>query len=114
MNPDEIGERIRIARKRKFPSRNDFAEALQTSEANVKRIERGGGLPSIDLLVRISILLETTTDFILFGRKVQKEEIERLQTLLSHLSQEGRVTFNNIGQELIKLERSRTNHMDKK
>jgi transcriptional regulator with XRE-family HTH domain len=104
LNPVDIGNRIQHARKSRYPNRRDFAEALQTSEGNVKRIESGGGLPSIDLLVRISALLEVTTDYILFGNATSTDEIERLRLLYMHMSEETRIALNNFGRELLRLE----------
>jgi len=112
LNPIEIGKRIQELRKRKYRNRTEFAEALQTSEGNVKRIENGLGLPSIDLLVRTSILLNVPTDVILFGQDVlpSEKDWESLNRIYRTLSETGRKTLNNIGQELLSLESSLKNH----
>ncbi|MED3499084.1 helix-turn-helix transcriptional regulator [Brevibacillus agri] len=114
MNPIEIGKRIQELRKKKYRNRAEFAEALQTSEGNVKRIENGLGLPSIDLLVRTSILLNTSTDVILFGHDASPSEKdwESLNRIYRSLSETGRKTLNNIGQELLSLESSLKHHRE--
>lgn len=108
MNPIEIGERIQELRKKKYRNRTEFAEALQTSEGNVKRIESGNGLPSIDLLVRASILLNVSIDMILFGddTSTSVQDLDNLNRIYLTLTEAGRKTFMNIGQELLALESS--------
>lgn len=108
MNAVDIGKRIHSMRKQKYHSREKFATALKTSEGNIKRIETGLGLPSLDLLVRISSLLSVSTDYILFGVEENSPEINaaHIQKIFLSLSVSGRVALNNIGQELLKLEQN--------
>lgn len=108
MNPVDIGKRIHAMRKQKYHSREEFATALKTSEGNIKRIETGLGLPSLDLLVRIANLLSISTDHILFGAEETSPESRaiHIQRLFLNLSESGRIALNNIGQELLKLEQN--------
>jgi transcriptional regulator with XRE-family HTH domain len=104
LSPHDIGSRIYKTRKGIYPSRIEFANALQTSEGNIKRIERGLGLPSIDLIVRMSALLGVSIDYLIFGG-TPTEEIEKLKIIYLNLSLAGRETLNIFGQELLKLEK---------
>lgn len=67
MNPFDIDQRIYTFRKQNYHNRDDFAAALKTSDGNIKQIETSAELPSLDLLVRMSILLGISTDHLLFS-----------------------------------------------
>ncbi|GJM72661.1 hypothetical protein HMSSN036_48770 [Paenibacillus macerans] len=103
----ETGKRIQDLRKARFHNRASFAKALQTSDENIKRIENGKGLPSIDLLIKISILLEVSTDYILFGNltELTNETSTSLVRLQQQLSPAGKKALHNIALEIYNLEK---------
>ncbi|QGG55060.1 helix-turn-helix transcriptional regulator [Paenibacillus sp. B01] len=107
MDFNETGKRIQDLRKLRFHNRASFAKALQTSDENIKRIESGKGLPSIDLLIKISTLLEASTDYILFGNLMDAtdETSTSLIRLQQQLSPAGKKALHNIAHEIYNLEK---------
>ncbi|MCK6078372.1 helix-turn-helix domain-containing protein [Paenibacillus silvae] len=107
MDFKDTGNRIQELRKSKFHNRNHFAQALQTSDENIKRIESGRGLPSIDLLIKMSLTLEVSTDYILFGTTTDPDD-EASSTLIRlqrQLSPAGKKALHNIATEIYILEK---------
>jgi len=102
----EIGKRINELREKKYPSRASFAAVLHTSEGNIKRIEQGKGLPSLELLIKMVSALEVTPDYILFGNVVSDEDNTKfnLNLILNQLSPAGKNALLNIANEIHKLE----------
>ncbi|WP_336765907.1 helix-turn-helix domain-containing protein [Paenibacillus sp. USHLN196] len=107
MDFKDTGNRIQELRKSKFHNRNHFAQALQTSDENIKRIEGGRGLPSIDLLIKMSLTLEVSTDYLLFGTTTDPDD-EASSTLIrlqQQLSPAGKKALHNIATEIYNLEK---------
>ncbi|VTR62871.1 anaerobic benzoate catabolism transcriptional regulator [Actinobacillus pleuropneumoniae] len=107
MDFKDTGNRIQELRKSKFHNRNHFAQALQTSDENIKRIESGRGLPSIDLLIKMSLALGVSTDYLLFGTMTEPDD-EATFTLIRlqrQLSPAGKKALHNIATEIYILEK---------
>lgn len=66
-DPTEFGGRVKEARNRKGFTQHQFAEELDISYDHIRKIEHGERTCSMDLLVKISALLETSTDHLLTG-----------------------------------------------
>lgn len=63
-----VGERIKILRKRKQLTQSELSEYLDyTNERQLQRIESGETACSVDKLMEVAQILETSTDFLLFG-----------------------------------------------
>jgi DNA-binding XRE family transcriptional regulator len=107
MDFKNTGNRIQELRKMKFHNRSHFAQALQTSDENIKRIESGRGLPSIDLLIKMSLTLEVSTDYLLFGAVTNSDdEVTSTLIRLQHqLSPAGKKALHNIAKEIYLLEK---------
>ncbi len=60
-----IGERIRVLRENHEYSQDKLAEVLGVSRQLVSKWERGAGLPTVDMIVKMSELFGVTTDEIL-------------------------------------------------
>lgn len=69
-----VGERIKILRKRKHLTQSELSEHLDyTNERQLQRIESGETACSVDKLMEVAQILETSTDFLLFG--MEKDEL---------------------------------------
>ncbi|AWK48095.1 MULTISPECIES: helix-turn-helix domain-containing protein [Bacillus] len=105
LNVLEIGIRIRKMREQKLIKREDFAESISTSVENLKRIENGNGLPSIELLVKISEKLNTSMESILLRDDNRNAELpSNMGVLISKLSPKGKKLLVNIANEIYKYE----------
>jgi len=72
-NKKAVGKRIKQARKGKGMTQTRLAECLDyTNERQLQRIENGETACPVDKLMEIVQILDTSTDFILFGK--EKEE----------------------------------------
>lgn len=70
----DVGERIKVLRKRKHLTQSELSECLDyTNERQLQRIESGETACSVDKLMEVAQVLETSTDFLLFG--IEKETI---------------------------------------
>ena len=70
----DVGERIKVLRKRKHLTQSELSECLDyTNERQLQRIESGETACSVDKLMEVAQILETSTDFLLFG--IEKETI---------------------------------------
>lgn len=78
-NKKDVGERIKILRKRKHLTQYQLSYYLDyTNERQLQRIESGETACSVDKLMEVAQVLETSTDFLLFG--IEKETIVDLST----------------------------------
>jgi transcriptional regulator with XRE-family HTH domain len=73
LSPKMIGERLRAARVRREMSQGDLARALEVTQPNVSDIERGARLMTVQQLVKVCRVLQTTPDVIL-GETKQAHE----------------------------------------
>lgn len=67
MNYELLGKHIREQRKNKQYTLEQLAEKLNVSTTFIGQIERAKGIPSLETLVKIANVLETSTDYLLFG-----------------------------------------------
>ena len=65
----EFGARIRNARIENNLTQEELANILNTSKDHLSRLERGIDACSLELLIDLSEVLHTTTDYLLIGRK---------------------------------------------
>lgn len=78
-----LGERIRKARKQKFLTQEQLAEACDLSAAHIGHIERGTRALSIESLITIANVLEVSTDYLLLDISVNADK--KLTSLLNSL-----------------------------
>ena len=73
----DVGERIKVLRKRKHLTQSELSECLDyTNERQLQRIESGETACSVDKLMEVAQVLETSTDFLLFGtREVELQNL---------------------------------------
>ena len=67
MNYELLGKHVREQRKLKKYTLEQLAEMLDVSTTFIGQIERAKGIPSLETLVKIANVLETSVDSLLFG-----------------------------------------------
>lgn len=71
-----VGVRIKSMRKNKNMTQYELASFLDYSnERQLQRIENGETACSIDKLMEIAQILETSTDYLLFGMEIAESKI---------------------------------------
>ena len=73
MNPKETGKRIQLFRKQKGLSQEELADKLNVSSNTVAKIECGLRRPSVDFIVDLVNVFDTTVDYIVLGEEIEKE-----------------------------------------
>lgn len=74
-NQKESGKRIAKLRKERGLTQDQLAEKLNISTSNLGKLERGLQGLSIDLLVEIRCFFGVSTDYILLGEEIQRQEV---------------------------------------
>ena len=69
MQEKTIGQRIRYLRKKHQMTQRTLAKALHVSESTVSGWERGRTEPSIDFIVRLTALFQTSLNYLIIGNK---------------------------------------------
>lgn len=70
LDKKEVGIRIKELRRRNQMTQHQLAEKLcYANERQLQRIENGEVVCSVDRLMEIAQILQTSTDYILFGEK---------------------------------------------
>ena len=73
MNPKETGKRIQLLRKQNGLSQEELADKLNVSSNTVAKIECGLRRPSVDFIVDLVNVFDTTVDYIVLGEEIEKE-----------------------------------------
>lgn len=76
MDKDSIGKRISVLRKAHGLTQKELAEKLSISNKTVSRWETDEGYPDVTILSNVAKALETTTDYLLYG-KDEKTSVEK-------------------------------------
>ena len=77
-----LGERIGALRRARGLSQAQLAQLLKISPSTMGMYEQGRREPSLQTVVALSRQLEVSTDFLLTGRAVTREEAVLLSDLL--------------------------------
>ena len=97
VNNQAIGERIRNEREKLRLTREEFAEVLGLSPLYIGQLERGERQMSLDTLVKVSVCLHTSTDYLIYGNTPENEiEKSRINTLLNRCSKNELSLIENI------------------
>lgn len=83
---EEIGNRIRDCRKSKNISQEKLAELIDVSKNTISLMENGQQCFKIDKLDRLAKVLNVSTDYLIYGQVLHKEESEIEKQILSELS----------------------------
>ena len=92
---ESIGFRIRKLRKNRGISQIELAQKCQISAAYLSKIERGSNIPSPYCLMRLIKHLNTTADYVLFGKPCAIT-VEDITNRLKNLNTEQRKNANAI------------------
>ena len=84
-----IGKRIQSRRKQQGLTQEQLAERMNVSIQMVSNLERGNKAIRIDNLIKLSQILDISTDYILTG-KTTSEDNEALVFSIAQLSQRDR------------------------
>lgn len=77
MNQEEIGKFISKLRKEKNMTQQELAEKLNVTDRTISNWETGRRLPDISILKELSVIFSVTIDEIIYGKKIEKEEIQK-------------------------------------
>lgn len=88
MNLIEIGARIKAYRKSISISQEKLAEMVDVSPHYIYEIERGSKSMSLETLMNLSVALQLSTDYILFGN--QTADIVSLSEQLAKMNEKQR------------------------
>ena len=101
-NSKLTGNRIRKRRKQLKMKQCDLAEAVSTSNNHMSGIERGLEKPSVDLLLKICDVLNTTPDYLLIGVLRVDNSPENMSTLLKLCTNEEIDSIYNMIEAFVK------------
>lgn len=77
MNQEEIGKFISKLRKENNMTQQELAEKLNVTDRTISNWETGRRLPDISILKELSVIFSVTIDEIIYGKKIEKEEIQK-------------------------------------
>ena len=77
MNQEEIGKFISKLRKENNMTQHVLAEKLNVTDRTISNGETGRRLPDISILKELSVIFSVTIDEIIYGKKIEKEEIQK-------------------------------------
>lgn len=77
MNQEEIGKFISKLRKENNMTQHVLAEKLNVTDRTISNWETGRRLPDISILKELSVIFSVTIDEIIYGKKIEKEEIQK-------------------------------------
>ena len=77
MNQEEIGKFISKLRKENNMTQHVLAEKLNVTDRTISNWETGRRLPDISILKELSVIFSVTIDEIIYGKKLEKEEIQK-------------------------------------
>ena len=106
MNLENVGKRIKSRRKEKNYTQEDLAEKIDVSPHYIYELERGSKTMSLPILEKLTLSLDTSCDYIIFGNRskpFQPESDDELDLLVTDLSAEKRSALARIIKSLLQL-----------
>ncbi len=67
-----IGGRIRAAREKKELNQSKLAGKIKLTASSINQYESGAKMPSVEMLLKLSAVLETSCDYLLGGTKISE------------------------------------------
>lgn len=83
----ETGKRIKQLRKEERLTQAQLAEKIGVSSRMVRAFESGDSGASIDVLVSLSELFNTSLDYLILGKNIQNDIREKLNVMLQDFSE---------------------------
>lgn len=71
----EFGGRLKALRQERNLTQEQLGEKLNTSFSRISRLESGRCTPSIDALVEIAVFFEVSLDYLVLGKRTEKEDV---------------------------------------
>ncbi len=96
INFKTIGQRIKDGRKMKGFTQETLSEMINISTEHLSRIETGTYRPSLNLIEKISNVLEITEEELMFGSKSEAETAARLANKIACLSHKKQQAIESI------------------
>ena len=75
-NPIETGKRIRDTREALALSQEEYSERLNISRNHLARIEIGLRTASIEVLIAVAELSNTTIDYLVMGKETNSQRVK--------------------------------------
>ena len=92
-----MGRRIKKIRKEKGLTQEQLAELCDLSTAHIGHVERGSRALSIETLVKIALVLDVSTDYILLDVVADKDmNFEKITVAIGEYPQENIDRFYNV------------------
>lgn len=88
INFKAIGQRIKRIRKERDLTQEKLAETLDISTEHLSRIETGSYRPSLTLIEKISEILETDEQTLMFGNSSETSSSSQLSDKIECLSED--------------------------
>lgn len=85
----EIGKRIQMRRKQQGMTQEQLADKMDVSIQMVSNLERGNKAIRIENLIKLSQILNISTDYILTGKETT-DDMQSLTEQMANLSQRDR------------------------
>ena len=86
-NSYEFGIRVQELRRSRGMTQEELAAKLNVESQHVSRMERGVNTCSVDVLVELSVVLHTTTDYLLMGNDAGRQHIkDEILTIINQLA----------------------------
>lgn len=76
MGPENIGERMRMARRERGMTQSELGQLSGTNQAVIQKIENGGSLRPRDIM-RISHILQVNPAWLQFGEPWAKRDLPK-------------------------------------
>ena len=64
---DKVGDRVKFLRDKSGLSQSELAEELEVHKTTISKIESGGNLPSLEMLVKFAKFFGVSTDALCKG-----------------------------------------------
>ena len=101
-NYEAMGRRIKKARKAKKLTQEQLSEMCDLSTAHIGHVERGSRALSLETLVKISLVLDVSTDYLLMDVVTDKDmTFEKITVAIGEYPQERVDRFYNIVKVLV-------------
>lgn len=83
LNKKEIGRRLKLSRGEKHMTQATLAEKIGLETKSYANIERGANLFSVEILLKLMGVLDTSADYILTGQHTMQTPVTRMMNALS-------------------------------
>lgn len=102
MNQAQIGNRIKLCRKKKALTQEALAETVGVSPHYIYEIERGTKKMSINILEELALSLDVSIDYLVWGSQISSSgPYDELDLLINNLTPKDRIIVADILSSII-------------